>query len=173
MTGTAPSLSVAYEVEPERLPLPAQRLEHDVLELLRAAPFPGSLSLAVVDDATMRRINRDHHATDAATDVLAFPLRSLDADEPARPGEFDAEVVVSLDTALREAEARGLDAGAELLLYVTHGVLHLLGYDDHDEDEARRMHERTLDLLDALGWRSRIDGIDHDSGSTTDPGRDA
>ena len=156
---SGPTVSLALEVDASALPVSEDALRDGVLSILGAAEFPGALSLAVVDDQLMRRLNRDHHATDAATDVLAFPLRDFDDPTPRREGEFDAEVVVSVTTAVREAGERGLDAASELFLYVTHGVLHLMGYDDHEPDDAREMHERTLEILGALGFESRIDGI--------------
>ncbi len=149
-------MALAVEVEPETLPLPADRLAAQIDQVLVAAGYPGNLSLAVVDDAAMRRVNREYHATDTATDVLAFPLR--DPPQPELPG-FDAEIVVSADTARREADALGVDAASELVLYVVHGVLHLLGYDDHEPDEARRMHARTLEILGELGYENRIDEL--------------
>ncbi len=138
-------LELALGIPAEDLPLEAEALHSQVLAALAAADFDGALSLAVVDDAAMRLVNRDYHGCDAPTDVLAFPL------EPAGEIGFDGEVIVSWDTARREALERGVEPVAELLLYVVHGVLHLLGEDDHDPDAARRMHARTLEILAGLG----------------------
>jgi probable rRNA maturation factor len=137
------------------LPLPEAKLRRDVLRALRLAEFGGAMSLAVVDDTTMRNVNRDYHAVDAPTDVLAFPLSE------ARGGDagFDAEVIVSLDTARREAKARGVEPSSELMLYVVHGTLHLLGHDDHDPKAASRMHRATLAILSRLGYANTIDGL--------------
>lgn len=117
--------------------------------------FPGRLSVAVVDDAAMRVLNRDFHGCDEPTDVLAFAL-----DRP--PGvpaaaAFDGEVVVSVDTARLEAAERGVDLLSELVLYVVHGTLHLSGEDDHDPASYRRMHARALSILAALGLSNTID----------------
>ena len=147
-----PRVEVSLEMRARELPLPAAKFRRDVAAAVHAARFEGALSLAVVSDATMRRLNRDYHATDEATDVLAFPLG-----EPGPGGEFDAEVIVSLDTARREAAERGGDPAAELMLYVVHGVLHLLGFDDHTKADARRMHARTLSILDDLGYDNTIE----------------
>jgi probable rRNA maturation factor len=133
-------VDVSFEMRAPRLPAPAARLRREIAEAARAAGFEGSLSVAVVGDATMRRVNRDFHACDAPTDVLAFPLGTA----AAKGGGFDAEVVVSMDTARREAAARGVTPLAELMLYVVHGVLHLMG------------HDETLAILAALGHRNTI-----------------
>lgn len=148
----SPRVDVSFEMRASELPAPAARLRREIGEAVRAAGFGGSLSVAVVGDATMRRVNRDFHACDAPTDVLAFPLGTA----TAKGGGFDAEVVVSMDTARREARARGVTPLAELMLYVVHGVLHLMGHDDHAPVAARRMHARTLAILAALGHRNTI-----------------
>lgn len=117
--------------------------------------LPGRISVVVVDDETMRVLNRDFHGCDEPTDVLAFAL-----DRPPGPaGEdaFDAEVIVSLDTARLEAAERGVDPVSELLLYAVHGALHLAGEDDHDPASYRRMHTRALSILAALGRSNTID----------------
>ena len=80
----------------------------------------------------MRRLNREFHDADEITDVLAFPL-----DEGARERGPEGEVIVCVPQAYREARARGLPPLTELLLYVVHGSLHLLGEDDHDARAAR------------------------------------
>ena len=132
-------VAIALLVPEADLPETVERLSGQIGRLLDAVGFEGALSLAVVDDVRMRELNRDYHATDAATDVLAFPMEP----EPGADDAFAAEVIVSLDTARREAAERGVETAAELMLYVTHGVLHLMGEDDHDPEDAERMHART------------------------------
>ncbi len=102
-----------------------------------------SISIALVDDATIRGLNRAHLGHDWATDVISFPLS--DPEEPALAGEL----VVSAEMAVAVAAERGLEPGDELRLYVVHGLLHLCGYDDLDETDALLMRERQQDLLAA------------------------
>jgi probable rRNA maturation factor len=104
----------------------------------------GALSIALVDDRAIRRLHRDHLGLDSATDVLAFPLEGA-------PGGALGEVVASAETARREAAARGLAPADELLLYVVHGVLHLLGFDDHAPADRRRMRAAERKALRAAG----------------------
>jgi probable rRNA maturation factor len=101
------------------------------------------LSFAVLDDRAMRDLNRRALAHDHATDVLSFPLAS----EPVLMGE----VVLSAETARREAARRGHPPYHEILLYAVHGVLHLLGHDDHDPTRRRRMRAAERRTLAALG----------------------
>jgi probable rRNA maturation factor len=91
-----------------------------------------SLSIAFVGNAEIRRLNRRFLGHDYATDVLAFPLGT----------DLFGEVVVSAEYAAAEARRRGIPLEEELLRYVVHGILHLLGYDDHRPADRRRMWVR-------------------------------
>ena len=147
---TPTRVEFSFEMRASELPTSSAAFRRDVRGAVAATGFAGPLSVAVVSDATMRRVNREFHDCDEPTDVLAFALGAGGDDG------FRAEVVVSLDTARREAAAHGVDPAAELLLYVVHGVLHLSGYDDHSLADARRMHARALSILDRLGHRNTI-----------------
>lgn len=74
------------------------------------------------------------------TDVMSFET-----------DEHSIDVVVNVARAERESERRGVDRDAELTLYVVHGVLHCLGYDDHDDEERRAMRDAETRVLQALG----------------------
>ncbi|HIQ22308.1 MAG TPA: rRNA maturation RNase YbeY [Planctomycetes bacterium] len=104
----------------------------------------GSLSVVVVDDRTIRQLNRRHLACDEATDVLSFPLEQDD-------GYLEAEVVVSAERAAAVAARYGWTAPEELLLYVIHGTLHLVGWDDQDARARRRMRRQERAYLRRLG----------------------
>jgi probable rRNA maturation factor len=80
------------------------------------------------------------------TDVLAFP----DSRQP--PAFSLGEVAVNVERARREAGRRGIDPSAELALYVVHGVLHLIGYNDLTAADARRMRAREAEVLERLGY---------------------
>ena len=114
------------------------------------------LSIVLTDDASIREINRTWRQKDKATDVLSF---SQLEGEPVGPGDAEAavlgDVIISTDTALRQAEHAGHSLDAELQRLLVHGVLHLLGHDHvHGGAQARRMkaeERRLLALLDAAG----------------------
>ena len=106
-------------------------------------------------------MNKRYLKREGPTDVLSFDLRDGDAD---RDGDssgkaVDGEIVVSVDTAAREALRRGHSLDAEVALYAVHGTLHLLGYSDREERDAARMHEVEDEILTASGmgavYRSR------------------
>ncbi len=94
--------------------------------------LPDTVSVAIVDDDRIREINRSFRETDATTDVIAFEAE----DEPDRVA---GEVIVSADTARRQAAEYGHSPQRELCLLVAHGMLHVLGYEDYDEDARERM----------------------------------
>ena len=135
------------------LRLDGRRLARDLGEVLRRVRFPGDLSLSLVDDGEMGRLHAVFSGDPAPTDVLAFPLAAPGVPDGVFPA---AEVVLSVETAVREARSRGLRPRGEVLLYAVHGVLHLCGEDDHDPVRARRMDRRTLRLLGILGYRHRM-----------------
>ncbi len=125
------------------------RLRHAAKTVLAGEGIASAeLSLAVVDDATSHRLNRQFLSHDYPTDVLSFLLES-DA------GWLEGEVIVSADTAERVSGEYGWETEDELLLYVVHGVLHLVGYDDHAEPERQRMRRREAYYLRQLGLEPR------------------
>src|SRR5262245_771314 len=99
------------------------------------------LSVLLTDDATIHVLNRTHRKKDAPTDVLAFAMR-----EGAHAKRDDAllgDVVISLETAARQAAARQRALDAEVRMLLAHGLLHLLGFDHRNRAEERRMTART------------------------------
>ncbi|MCG8407291.1 MAG: rRNA maturation RNase YbeY [Phycisphaerales bacterium] len=107
----------------------------------------GCLEVAVVGMAEMCRQHERWMGDASPTDVLTFDLR-----DKIEAGVVDGQLLVCKSVARRRARGRGADWRGELLLYVVHGCLHLCGYDDQDESEASRMHEREDQILSDLGW---------------------
>lgn len=116
------------------------------------------LTLALVDDQTMATLNERHLQHRGPTDVLTFDMRNDHVIAPGQdPWEIDGEVVISTDTADREAGSRGHDTEHELALYAVHGTLHLLGYTDSDEAAAENMHRVEDEILSTIGLGSVYD----------------
>jgi len=116
------------------LPLLERRAE----QILDALGHSSSeLSLALVDDETIAQLNLDYRAKKGSTDVLSFSL--LEGELTAYRGALLGDVVISLNTALRQAEQLGQSPDEELARLLIHGVLHLLGYDHVEAAQARRM----------------------------------
>jgi len=108
----------------------------------------GTVEIALVDDAEIRRLNRAFRGVSRRTDVLAFPLEVAEA-----AGGLVGQIVISRDTARRQARRFGMSLALELRLGVTHGVLHVIGYDGRDPVEAELMHRRERAILESGGER--------------------
>ncbi len=119
--------------------------------MLRALALESAeLSVVLCDDAVMRDLNRTYRRIDRTTDVLAFALREGPA-MPAAEVLWLGDIVISLPTAARQAQAVGKPAIAEVALLLAHGLLHLLGCDHRTVTEDRRMRARTDLLLASAG----------------------
>jgi len=117
-----------------------------------------ALSLAVVDDRQMRRLHHEYLGRDASTDVLAFGGGGRSQFSTGVRTPFLGEVVVSIDRARKRAPEFGNRWDDELLLYLCHGILHLMGYRDSTRREGARMHRKEREVLEkVLGaqWRSK------------------
>jgi probable rRNA maturation factor len=123
----------------------AKRLVSAARRVLVDSKFKSAMvSIAVVDDPTIHGLNRQFLNHDYPTDVLSFVL---DASETHLKGE----VVLSADTAASVAATGGWKAADEQLLYVIHGVLHLVGLDDQSSDTARQMRAAERYYLHEFG----------------------
>lgn len=89
-------------------------------------------SISIVDDPTIHELNRQHLDHDWPTDVISFVFEDDNR-------HIDGEVIASRDTAAKLAAQAGWSVDDELLLYITHGLLHLAGLDDIEEDERAKM----------------------------------
>lgn len=142
-------ISVVSHREPEPLDLQAfERLAEFVLDR-EDAPQAVELSIAVVDLAEMTELNERYRDKTGPTDVLSFPCDDpcavVGPDEPVAIGD----VVIAPDVAEKQAAEYGHTVEEELNLLLVHGVLHLLGYDHEDDEEAAAMQARERALLEA------------------------
>jgi probable rRNA maturation factor len=126
------------------VPVSIPRLARTARRALAALGRPAAeVEILLVGDAEIAGMNARFLGVAARTDVLAFPL-----EVPGAGGGLLGQVVVSADAARRQARRLGLPVALELDLLATHGILHLVGYDDRDPLEARVMHRRERDLLE-------------------------
>lgn len=126
-------------------PLDEARLKKAARAVLKDAGFEnGEISIAIVDDAEMHALNRKYLDHDYPTDVLSFVLDEED-------GRLDGEIILSSDYASREAEIYKWKAEDEILLYVIHGSLHLVGHDDQDAASKKLMREQERKHLLSFG----------------------
>ncbi len=126
-----------------------QQFLHWLAPVLALAPPDASLCVRLVDAEESRTLNRQYRDRDAATNVLSFPFE-------APPGlemlPLLGDLVICVDVVRDEARAQGKSAEAHWAHMLTHGVLHLLGHDHQEDDEAERMEQLERKLLEQLGF---------------------
>ena len=141
----AVELAVSEAIIGEQL-ASCDELVRDAKALLIAAEVSElELSLSIVNDAEMRSLNKQWRDKDCTTDVLSFPQHD---------DLLLGDLVISIETAAKQASQRGHSTADELRILMVHGLLHLFGY-DHElgEDEYREMAEAEVRLMKKLCWR--------------------
>ncbi|MFA5700243.1 MAG: rRNA maturation RNase YbeY [Desulfuromonas sp.] len=121
-----------------------ERLQQIALRILNVLECPDEteLSILIVDDAAIQEINRDYLQRDYPTNVISFSQQ--EGEMSGAPYMLLGDVVISAETAARDAAEAGIEMFAELVFLLLHGILHLLGY-DHErgtQAEAERMEAR-------------------------------
>lgn len=141
-------IQVTSHRDPEPLDLSAfERLATFVLEI-EDAPDAVELSLALVDIEEMTELNTRYRGKEGPTDVLSFGCDDpcpVESEEPITLGD----VVISPEIAEQQALELGHTIESELNLLLVHGILHLLGYDHEEDDDATVMQQRERAVLDA------------------------
>jgi probable rRNA maturation factor len=124
------------------------------------------VSVLIVDDGSMVELHRRHLGLDETTDVLTFPASG-------RGEPLEVDIAVNVDEAARQSRGRCHPVSHELMLYVVHGLLHCLGHDDHDGEDAAAMHREEDRILDAIGiGRTFATNRDGATGGDTGGGAD-
>ena len=140
-----PPYQILVANEQSTLEIDADRITELVRAIFRDSRYETcSLSLAVVDDPTIHQVNRQYLEHDYPTDVLSFPLEDDGT-------HLTGELIVSADTAKQNATDYGWPAFNELMLYVAHGTLHLVGYRDKQPQEVLEMRRAEQRYLAAMG----------------------
>lgn len=121
----------------------------------------GDFNVCFVDDAEIRRLNSLYRGKAVPTDVLSFPWQDGEEEGPAppEPGEFEGfwgDIVISVETAARNARAEGHSTAEEIRWLILHGALHLQGY-DHERDHGE-MNALELSLRESLGLTPAASG---------------
>ena len=123
-------------------------LRRAVRRVLRMAGVSkAAISVAIVDDDTISRLNWKFLRHRGPADVLSFPLNDGEC--------LEGEVIASAETAARCAPRYGWTAHDELLLYVVHGALHLVGHDDRTARQQAEMRRKEREVLEGLGIARR------------------
>ena len=127
------------------------RIRESVQHILEDASIEtAEISIAIVSDEKMQQLNRRYLDHDYPTDVLSFLL-----DHDAEKKSLEGQIIASSEYAEREAPQYGWTTGDELLLYVIHGCLHLVGHDDSTPEAAAAMRQAEVGYLERLGLKRR------------------
>ena len=133
---------IVYEAAVElKLPRAARPRRRELARFLRqaieATGLAGEVSVLLTEDEAIRTLNRTYRGKDKATDVLSFPAAETAVG-------IAGDLVISLETALTQAEERGHTLDMEIRLLLLHGLLHLAGYDHEADNGAMRRKEARL-----------------------------
>ena len=145
-------MSVLFSGPPESYdakfldPALLQRRAEQILERIEHAE--SELSLSLVDDTAIAELNLSYRKLDRPTDVLSFSL--LEGEESTFRGNLLGDVVISVETAARQAQEQEVGLDEELARLLIHGVLHLIGHDHMEPDEAERMQAEERRLSEVL-----------------------
>lgn len=135
----------------EQLSTLADRAVAATLARVPEEVMPGAeVALVLTSDAAIRELNRDHRGMDKPTNVLSFPQHDPDDDVF---GPLLGDIIVARETVEREAEEAGISMEHHLTHMVVHGLLHLLGYDHIEDDEAEEMEGLESEILTGLGLK--------------------
>jgi len=131
-----------------------EKVAQKIAEDAGIGPFEASVT--IVDDAGIRKTNREFRGIDAATDVLSFPMADTASGEAleVNPDTGEAllgDIVISLPRAAAQAEEYGHSLGREVGFLTAHGMLHLLGYDHETKEQEREMFLLQEKVLTQLG----------------------
>ena len=134
-----------------------EKIKKTTQAILSALDCPdGELSILIVDDFQIEAMNRDYLDRSGPTNVISFPMRE---------GEFlditpqlIGDVVISIETAMKEAELAGISMEDRFNQLLIHGILHLFGYDhEKSKEESDKMENKSHELLDMLGVNESFD----------------
>lgn len=110
------------------------------------------LTLRIVDASEMTRLNRDYRHKDKVTNVLSFPFEMPEGIDDSETGNLLGDIIICAEVVDREAQEQGKSSEAHWAHMVTHGVLHLLGFDHIEATEADEMEALEAQILGAQGF---------------------
>jgi probable rRNA maturation factor len=128
----------------KKIPIHPKRIKKTVLKIFSLAEVRrkfcagAQVTICFVDDKTIKKLNREYLHKNTPTDVLVFE------------GDVAADIVISTDTASRNSKIFKTTPLYEIFLYITHGVLHLIGYHDRTAKQKGKMRKRQTDILAKL-----------------------
>jgi probable rRNA maturation factor len=147
MSNQHQTVDVQYAVTTDGMP-EEDKIRQWVLQTLPEQKKDSELTIRVVDEAEITALNRQYRGKEGATNVLSFPYEAI----PGVASDLLGDVVICAPVVATESVVQNKPLDAHWAHIVIHGVLHLLGYDHHQDDEAHKMEARETELLDSLGY---------------------
>ena len=143
-------MEVLIDNRQNNLKIPLKKIKKTARAILNALDFPnGELSILIVDDQQIAKLNLAYLNTKGSTNVIAFPMREGPFNE-ITPNLL-GDVVISIETAQQEADAARISLQNRFNQLLIHGILHLLGYDhEQTQEDAERMEKKSQSLLALL-----------------------
>lgn len=145
----------------------AQKVVNEVLRIKGISLEEVDIDITIVDDETIRELNRDNRGIDKVTDVLSFP--NVDIVLPFNLGDYDeydlnpetgalnlGDIIIARNVMVANASEYGHSATRECAFLVTHGMLHLLGYDHIEEADRMEMRRNEEEVLNNLGFTREV-----------------
>ena len=147
-------MAVNIVLRTKKYRLSQKKIQEYTLDILHRCDVENAeLNIMLVGNAYIRTLNKKYKKRDSSTDVLAFRLDD-EYNTCSSEKKLIGEIVISLDQAKKQARMYGVSFEKELCLYVIHGILHLLGYDDIKPKDRIIMERKQFELLTSL-WRKR------------------
>jgi probable rRNA maturation factor len=147
MSNQHQAVDVQYAVTTDGVP-EEESIRRWVLKTLPEQKKESELTIRVVDEAEITALNRQYRGKEGATNVLSFPYEAI----PGVASSLLGDIVICAPVVAGESVVQGKPLDAHWAHIVIHGVLHLLGYDHHQDDAAHKMEARETELLDSLGY---------------------
>ena len=139
------SMSLPHSVEnATTVPVDLASLQDVLVRVCGIVHVTQSVHILLSDDEAIQELNQRFRGVDSTTDVLTFPSGQR---EPFPLGD----IAISVPYAERQAQARGVSAHNEFIALIVHGVLHLVGYDDEEEDDKTAMQKRMNEIGELIG----------------------
>lgn len=144
-------IKIYFDVLTEPIPKLYETLMKRVIRTTVSEMYPNhrfEVNVTICDDEEIREINKEHRGIDRPTDVLSFPFLDFETPEMLT---LLGDIIISRDTAYRQAEEYGHSPKREFCFLAAHSALHLLGYDHETDDEREEMEAKQREILDKLG----------------------
>ena len=144
-------IKIYFDIQTDPIPKLYETLIKRVIRTTVAEQYPNhkfEVNVTICDDEAIHQINKEHRNIDKPTDVLSFPFYDF---ETPNITTLLGDIIISRDTAYRQAKEYGHSPKREFCFLAAHSALHLLGYDHETEPESIEMEAKQKEILDNLG----------------------